>query len=48
MEVIEQAYAECGASQDFSFFIENGRGHVLSDAMWERTRSKFLEHLPPT
>ena len=47
MDVIERAYADAGAAQNFSFFIEDGQGHVVSDAMWDRMRSKFLRHLPP-
>jgi dienelactone hydrolase len=47
MEVIARAYASRDASDNFSFFIEEDSGHVLSDQMWERTRSKFLDNLPP-
>lgn len=46
MAVIARAYEAYNASDKFSFFIEDGRGHVLSDQMWERTRSTFFQHLP--
>jgi len=39
--VIEQAYAEMGAPGHFTWYIEEGSGHVLSDAMWERVRKAF-------
>ncbi|MGE0376173.1 MAG: dienelactone hydrolase family protein, partial [Planctomycetaceae bacterium] len=42
---IERAYAAQGASDRFSYFIEPGTGHVLSDEMWRRTREFFARHL---
>jgi len=38
---IEKAYAEAGASDSFSWYIEEGAGHVLSDTMWEHVKSTF-------
>jgi len=42
---IARAYAEAGAAENFSYFIEKGVGHVLSDEMWRRTRDLFAKHL---
>jgi hypothetical protein len=42
---IEQAYARQGASAQFSYFIEPGTGHVLSDEMWRRAQEFFARHL---
>ncbi len=42
---IGQAYAEQQAADQFSFFIEPGAKHVLSEAMWQRTKSFFAGHL---
>jgi dienelactone hydrolase len=42
---IGDAYRAAGAADNFSSFIEPGVGHVLSDAMWQRTREWFARHL---
>jgi dienelactone hydrolase len=42
---IEAAYRQAKASDRFSFFIEPETGHVLSDEMWNRTRTFFARHL---
>ena len=42
---IQESYAAVGAAKQFSYFIEPDTGHVLSDAMWERTRRVFSESL---
>jgi dienelactone hydrolase len=42
---IARAYADAGAADRFSYFIEPGVGHVLSDPMWRRTRECFARHL---
>ncbi|MCX6215430.1 dienelactone hydrolase family protein [Spirosoma sp.] len=42
---IEKVYQQAGASQNFTSFIEAGRGHVLSEAMWEHTKVVFARHL---
>lgn len=43
--VIQRAYEAQHADDNFSYFIEEGVGHVLSDAMWERTSGFFTRHL---
>ena len=45
LEKIRSAYASQGAEGQFSHFIEAGVGHVLSEAMWARTRDVFARHL---
>ncbi|MHC5738423.1 dienelactone hydrolase family protein [Nostoc sp.] len=47
METIEKAYYKCEAKDSFTYFIEENQGHVLSEQMWERAKSKFLKYLPP-
>ncbi len=42
---IQQAYAAQGVPEQFSHFIEQDTGHVLSDEMWSRTRTFFARHL---
>lgn len=42
---IAQAYKQAGASEHFTYFIEAGQGHVLSDAMWQRVKAVFSQHL---
>jgi dienelactone hydrolase len=46
IESIGRAYSDCDASDNFTSLIEDGQGHVLSERMWQETRSKFLKHLP--
>ena len=45
IETINRAYESTHAEGKFSWFIEEGTGHVLSDAMWERARTHFKTHL---
>ncbi len=45
VETIRRAYQAAGASENFSHFIQESTGHVLSEAMWERTRAWFAKHL---
>jgi dienelactone hydrolase len=45
VELIARAYAEAGAADRFSHYIEPGAGHILSDEMWRRTRDCFARHL---
>ena len=45
VKAIAAAYKAAGAEGKFSFYIEEGAGHVLSDAMWQRTRAWFHKHL---
>jgi dienelactone hydrolase len=42
---IAATYAVAGAPKQFGSFIEPGVGHVLSPAMWEKTRDWFARHL---
>jgi len=46
VETIARAYAQAGAAEKFTYFIEPDAGHVLSEAMWQRTRDWFRRHLP--
>jgi hypothetical protein len=45
IQKIEQSYKDQSATDNFSAVIEPGVGHVLSDAMWQRTLSWFDRHL---
>ena len=42
---IAEAYEKAGAAENFSYFIESGKGHVLSDAMWQHVKEVFRKHL---
>ena len=42
---IEQVYASQQAASQFSYFIQQGTGHVLSDEMWRRVREFFAEKI---
>jgi dienelactone hydrolase len=44
-ELIARMYAAADAAERFTHFIEPGAGHVLSEAMWQRTRDCFEKHL---
>lgn len=41
MKTIKAAYRAAGAEDQFSFYIEENAGHVLSPKMWEKTRTVF-------
>lgn len=45
IERIAKAYRDAGAEDHFTWFIEPETGHVLSEAMWEKTRDCFRKHL---
>ena len=45
VKTIARAYQRAGAPDKFSYFIEPGTGHVLSDEMWRRAREWFEKHL---
>ena len=45
MTTIAAAYRQAGAADNFSYFIENGAGHVLSEAMWKLVRARFAQYL---
>jgi dienelactone hydrolase len=42
---IAAAYADAGVPDHFASFIEAGVSHLLSAAMWEKTRDWFAKHL---
>jgi len=45
VRTIARAYEQAGAADHFSFYIESGAGHVLSQEMWRRAREWFRKHL---
>ena len=45
LKTITEAYAAANAKQNFSSFIEQDTGHVLSKEMWRRTKAWFATHL---
>ncbi len=45
LKTIERAYESQHAERKFTHYIEAGAGHVLSEAMWTRTRDFFAKHL---
>ena len=45
VETIRSAYESAGVPEQFSAFIEPDTGHVLSPAMWEKTKAFFNKHL---
>jgi dienelactone hydrolase len=45
VETIARAYRDAGATEQFSHYIEDGAGHVLTGEMWRRTRDWFAQHL---
>lgn len=45
IETIRTAYAAQGAADQFSCFIEEGAGHVLSETMWAQARTVLARHL---
>lgn len=42
---IAAAYAQADAADRFTWLIEEDTGHVLSEAMWQRTRDVFRKYL---
>lgn len=42
---ISKAYEAAGASDNFTYFIEPGQEHVLSETMWQKTKDFFKHHL---
>ena len=42
---IKNAYAAVHADKNFSYFIEENTGHVLSDKMWSHVKNVFAKHL---
>lgn len=45
VDCIRQVYQSMHAEKNFSHYVEPGAGHVLSEAMWERTKKFFHRHL---
>ncbi|MBT3374331.1 MAG: hypothetical protein HN742_23085 [Lentisphaerae bacterium] len=45
VEAIAGQYAAMGVPGQFSSYIEEGSGHVLSPEMWRRTKEWFAQHL---
>ncbi|MHB8901142.1 MAG: dienelactone hydrolase family protein [Thermoguttaceae bacterium] len=45
VKTIARSYEQAGASENFTSWIEEGAGHVLSDQMWARTRDTLRRHL---
>jgi len=45
IDTIAAAYEAAGAPDQFSSYIEDGSGHVLSPQMWRLTRDFFARHL---
>jgi len=45
VKTIERAYEAQHAEKKFSYFIEEGAGHVLSETMWKKTKAFFQQHL---
>lgn len=42
---ISEHYAAAGVPEKFSYYIEEGAGHVLSEPMWEHVRTVFKNNL---
>jgi dienelactone hydrolase len=45
MKIVSDAYAAVHAEDKFSYYIEEGAGHVLSEEMWKRALAWFRKHL---
>lgn len=45
VKTIAKAYEAMHAEDKFSYYIEEGAGHVLSPSMWEKTQRWFEKHL---
>ena len=45
VRTIARAYERAGAADKFSYFIEAGTGHVLSEQMWKLARDQFRKYL---
>ncbi len=45
VKIIANKYAAMNAETNFTYYIEEGSGHVLSPAMWEKTLSQFQRYL---
>lgn len=45
VKTITRAYESMHANKNFTYFIEEKTGHVLSPEMWKRTKAVFVKHL---
>lgn len=45
VKTIARSYQQSGEPEKFSYWIEEGAGHLLSEEMWARTREKFRQCL---
>jgi dienelactone hydrolase len=45
VETIQRAYQAQHAENNFTWFIQENTGHVLSPEMWEKTKTFFARHL---
>lgn len=45
VKTIARSYQQSGEPEKFSYWIEEGAGHLLSEEMWARTREKFRKCL---
>lgn len=45
VKIIANNYAAMNAETNFSYYIEEGAGHVLSPVMWDKTLAHFQRHL---
>ncbi len=48
IKTIAAAYEAAGAADAFTWYIEEGAGHVLSENMWRRVQEVFAKHLQNT
>ncbi len=48
METIRRSFQAKGAEDKFTYYIEPGSGHILSEEMWRRVKSHFARHLKGT
>ena len=48
LDRIAETYKKAGAAENFSYFIEPDKGHVLSEAMWQHVKEVFKKHLKTT
>jgi len=45
---IADAYKKAGAPENFTYYIEPGAGHVLSETMWQKAKERFAIFLKST
>src|SRR5690606_7894656 len=45
LKIIGDAYAAIHAEDKFTYYIEEGSGHILSEEMWRRTKATFARSL---